>query len=205
MNNGFGQSHLRLSNSLQYTRHVLVWLLIGSFAAAVHADSSAPDRLTSDAFAKGSRNWSVTTGASYDAGLASVYSTQINVSQYIADDVAVEYGAIFGYIDARRTTEGVFAGPELGMRWHFAKHERWSTYLEGAVGAVYQQHPFTDRTLRFNFDLQPGGGATYRFSHNTLVQGGFRWHHLSNAQVRGRAHNFGYDGPMLYIGLTKPF
>ena len=188
-----------------YISHVLAWLLIGSFATAVRADPLASDRVAADPFAKGSRAWSVTTGTSYDAGLASVYSTQINISQYIADDVSVEYGAIFGYIDARRMPGGVLGGPELGMRWHFAKRERWSTYLEGLVWAVYQQHPFTDRTLRFNFDLQPGGGATYRFSQNALVRGGLRWQHLSNAQVRGRAHNFGYDGPMLYLGMMETF
>ena len=188
-----------------YIRHVFACLLIGSFATSACADALASDRVVAEPFAKGSHAWSVTTGASYDAGLASVYSTQVNISRYIADDVAVEYGGIFGYIDARRTTEGVFGGPELGMRWHFAKHERWSTYLEGLAGAVYQQHPFTDRTLRFNFDLQSGGGATYRFNHTMMVQGGFRWHHLSNCQVRGRAHNFGYDGPMVYLGMMESF
>ena len=185
-----------------YGRHVLAVLLIGAFPSTVRASTAEPH---DNPFAKDSRYWSATTGAFYDAGLASVYSTQVHIGHYIADDVAVEYGAIFGYIDARRMPGGVFGGPELGARWHFAKRERWSTYLEGLVGAVYQQHPFTERTLRFNFDLQPGGGATYQFSHGTLVQGGFRWHHLSNAQVRGRAHNFGYDGPMLYVGMTRSF
>ena len=70
---------------------------------------------------------------------------------------------------------------------------------------MFQQNPFTERTLRLNFDLQPGAGATYRLSHYTMWQGGFRWHHLSNAQIRGRAHNFGYDGPMLYIKLMRSF
>ena len=47
--------------------------------------------------------------------------------------------------------------------------------------------------------------ATYRLSHDTSLQGGLRWHHLCNAQVRGRRHNYGYDGPLLYLGLTRSF
>jgi hypothetical protein len=156
-------------------------------------------------FTKGSRYWSVTAGASRDESLGEIYFTQIHVSHYLADNLAVEYGGLFGYASMKRTPSGVLGGPELGMLWHVAKGERWSLYLEALAGAVYQQHPLAVNTLRFNFDLQPGGGATYRLSDTSMMQGGFRWHHLSNCQVRGRAHNFGYDGPTLYLELLQSF
>ncbi len=159
----------------------------------------------SDLFEKGSRYWSVTAGASDDETLGYIYFTQIRVNHYLVENLALEYGGIFGYADAKRTPAGMLSGPEIGVRWHFAKHQRWSTYLEGLVGAVFQQHPLTPDSLRFNFDLQPGAGATYRLSPATILLGGFSWHHLSNAQIRGRAHNFGYDGPTLYLELMKAF
>ena len=166
---------------------------------------AAADRLAADPFAKGSRHVAVTAGVSDDGTLGWIYLTELNASYYVAEDVAVDYGGIIGYINATRMPSGAFGGPQLGLRWHVAKNPRWSTYLDMLAGAVYQQHPITPETLRFNFDLQPGIGATYRVSDTAMLQGGFRWHHLSNSQVRGRRHNFGYDGPMLYVGVRRTF
>ena len=144
-------------------------------------------------------------GASTDGALGEIYATQILTSYYPVENLAIECGGIFAYAETKRTPPGVLGGPELGVSWHFAKGERWSTYLEALFGAVLQQHPLAVNTLRFNFDLQPGAGATYRLNDDTMIQGGFGWHHLSNCQVRGRRHNFGYDGPTLRIGLTRSF
>ena len=181
---------------------MLALLLITAFPATVRA---ASDRFAADPFAKGAHYWAVTSGISDDATLGWIYLTQVNASYYVAEDVAVDCGGIVGYVNARRMPGGALGGLQLGLRWHVAKRQRWSTYLDMLAGAVYQQHPITPETLRFNFDLQPGIGATYRVNDAMLLLGGFRWHHLSNSQVRGRRHNFGYDGPMLYLGLTKPF
>ncbi len=156
-------------------------------------------------FAKGSRYWSVTAGTSRKPSLAWFALTQLHVNYYLVDDLAITYGGQFGYVEASRTSGGLYGGPELGMRWHFAKGKEWSTYIEALGGAVYQRHPITPASLRFNFDLQGGGGATYRVSPDTMLAGGVRAHHLSNARVRGRNHNMGYDGTMLYIELLRSF
>ena len=205
--------------------HVLALLSLLSLTTTARADASSSHqtvapvdpslaslpsestqvRAVPDFFAKGSRYWSATTGASHDGSLGQIYLTHLTIGHYLVDNLAIEYGGMFGYADAKRTPAGVLGGPELGIIWHFAKGQHWSTYLEGVAGAVFQQHPLAVDTLRFNFDLQPGGGATYRLRDHTMVQSGFRWHHLSNAQVRGRVHNFGYDGPMLYLKLRKSF
>ena len=194
--------------------NALAVLMIVSFATTVRAAPSASSppisnqagaALESEPFATGSRYRSATAGASLDATLGWIYLTQISVSYYVADNLAMTYGGIVGYANVKRERGGMLGGPELGVRWHVAHGKRWSTYLEGLVGEVVQQNPLTPDTLRFNFDLQPGVGATYRLNNTLLYQGGLRWHHLSNAQVRGRAHNFGYDGPMLYFGLAQSF
>ena len=173
--------------------------------AAPESHPPASDPLAADPFIKGSRYWSVAANASCDATLGWVYLTQINASYYVAENVAIDYGGIIGYVNAERMPSGALGGPQLGLRWHVAKSQRWSTYLDFLAGAVYQQHPITPETLRFNFDLQPGVGATYRLNDTAILLGGFHWHHLSNSQVRGRRHNFGYDGPMLYVGLMRFF
>lgn len=203
MTTSFGRFRSSFPGSVRY---LLAVLIHASFATTVCATPSASRPVAvPDLFAKGSRYWSVTAGTSSDGALGWIALTELNVSYYIADDLAIEYGGIFGYAEAKRTSGGVLGGPDLGMRWHYAKRERWSLYLEALAGAVLQQHPLTPQTLRFNFDLQPGGGATYYLGNDTLVHGGFRWHHLSNAQVRGRARNFGYDGPMFYFELMRSF
>ena len=195
-------------------RHMLAFLIIASSAASARAEAAAShvaapagtgSGAVSDPFEKGSRYWSVRAGTSRKPSLAWFALTQINASYYLADDLAIECGGQFGYVESQRTSGGAFGGPELGMRWHFAKNTLWSMYLEALAGAVYQQHSITPASLRFNFDLQGGGGATYRISNNTLLGGGIRAHHLSNARVRGRNRNMGYDGTMLYIELMKSF
>jgi hypothetical protein len=134
-----------------------------------------------------------------------MYITQFAISHYLVDNIAVHYGCILGYADAQRTPGGVLGGPEVGLRWHVVKGKRWSTYMEALAGAVYEQNPLSPHSLRFDFDLQGGGGATYSLCRDLMMQGGVRWHHLSNARVRGKKHNFGYDALMLYIGLSKSF
>ena len=226
MNHALRWLHPSFSGGAQDRRYALaLFLIISSFPTTVHAHAStsdsagapkdassvaspspsASDSFAADPFAKGARYWSVTAGASYDASLGQIYLTEINVSHYVAENLAVECGGILGYANMKRTESGALGGIDLGVRWHFAKNPHWSTYLEAIAGAVYQQHPLAVNTLRFNFDLQPGLGASYRLNTATLLQSGFRWHHLSNSQVRGRAHNFGYDGPLLYLEVLRSF
>ena len=186
-------------------RHVLAVLMIGSFTTAACAEASASDRFAADPFAKGSRFWSATAAGSRKPSLAWFALTQFKVNYYLVDNLAIQYGGQFGYVESQRTTGGAFGGPELGMRWHVATGVRWSLYIESLAGAVYQQHPITPASLRFNFDLQGGGGATYRVSDSTMFAGGVRSHHLSNARVHGRNQNMGYDAVMLYLELLKSF
>ena len=186
------------------SRHLMWWpilaLCLSTSAPAARADAS-----TSDPFKKGARYGSVTAAISRKPSLAWIALTQAHVNYYPVEDMAIICGGMFGYLDADRTNPGALGGFEMGLRWHFAKQAKWSTYAEGLAGAVYQRHPITPQSLRFNFDLQGGGGATYRVSNRTLVAGGMRFHHLSNARVHGKEQNLGYDAPMLYLELLQSF
>ena len=217
----------RVPSSIPNIWCVLALLLHPSLTTTVHADPSAPRPAlasattesaslppvatpadaASDPFAKGSTYWSVTGAGSLSVStsLGWIHLTELNVSYYLIDDLAVSCGGIIGYINARQSPGGALGGPDLGLRWHYAKGHRWSTYAEALVGAVFQQHPLAEEGLRFNFDLQPGAGASYQLNDRALLQGGLRWHHLSNARIRGKEHNPSYDGPMMYLQLTRPF
>ena len=97
-------------------------LIILLFVTMGYADSSVSSTdVTADSFAKGSRLWSVTVGRSIDERLGRISLAQLNINDYILDNLAVHYGATFGYVDAKRTRNGIQGGPEFGMRWHFVK------------------------------------------------------------------------------------
>jgi hypothetical protein len=156
-------------------------------------------------FANDARYWSLTEGFSRSETKGDVYLTQLHVLRYFRDDLAFLYGGTIGYADAKQTDGGVFGGPEVGMRWHFAQDETWSAFLDGSIGAVFHEEALTPESLRVNFDVQLGVGATYRLSKQTLVLGGLRLFHLSNARIQGKDNNLGYDAPMIYIGLMRSF
>lgn len=156
-------------------------------------------------FAKDARHWSLTEGFSRSQTKGDVYLTQLHVSRYFRDNLAVLFGGTIGYADAERADGGVFGGPELGVRWHFAQAETWSTFLDGSIGAVFHEEALTPDSLRFNFDLQLGVGATYRLSKQTMVLGGLRSFHLSNARIQGKDNNLGFDAPLIYVGLMWAF
>ena len=189
-------------------RQALVWLLIASYAGAASAEPSGSGVAASPGagpFSRGSRYWSVAAGTSRHRTFARLYISQIAVSHYVRQNLAMVYGGLVGYMDAERTTSGALAAPELGMRWHAVTRQRWSAYVDGLVGAMFQEHPLSQDSLQFNFDVQAGVGGTYRLTSQELLLGGFRWQHLSNAQIKGKKHNLGYDAPMLYLGLAKSF
>lgn len=179
-------------------------LLLTSKSAS--ADSTGFSQgFNADLFSKGSRLLSMTAGRSFDTRYGRISLLQLNVNEYILDNLAIHYGATFGYADTKRTKSGVCGGPELGIRLHFFKNQHWSTYAEASIAAGFYQYPVKEGTLKFNFDLQPGVGATFRITENAHVRGGMRWHHLSNARIGGSSRNYGYDGVMFYFGMMRSF
>ena len=167
---------------------------------SVHSSS---ERL--NPFAKDTRHWSLTEGFSRSETKGDVYLTQLHVIRYFRDDLAILYGGTIGYADAKQADGGVFGGPELGVRWHFAQDDTWSTFLDGSIAAVFHEEAITPESLRFNFDLQLGVGATYRLSKQAMVLGGVRSFHLSNARIQGKDNNLGFDAPLVYVGLMWAF
>ena len=197
-----------MNNTLKLVGRLSIIFVFNLAAAADAGTLNRPadkEDKEADVFSKGSRLWSVTAGRSVDHRLGTITLTQINACRYFVDGAAFTYGITFGYADNKQTPSGVQGGPEMGLRWHFKEAGRWSAYLDWSVGTVFHQYPLARNTLRFNFDVQAGPGATYRLNENAVLMGGFRWHHLSNARVRGHKYNFGYDGPLFYLGLMRPF
>lgn len=185
---------------------------VSDAASISDAASSWPDQAVpstrepvADPFAMGTRAWGVLLGRSRDPSLGRIIALQVEHSRFIRDGLSISIGGTFGYAEADAWRDGVLGGPEAGIRWHLLRDGHASLFLDGGAAMLFQQHPLTRESLRFNFDLKAGLGATLRLDDRTSLIGGLRWHHLSNARVRGRSRNLGYDGPMLSIGLLRTF
>lgn len=181
--------------------------LAAEAAAGERHDPDGAARATSrqPLHAAGTRVAIATYGSSRDGDIGRIHLSQLAVGYYVADGLAVQVGLNAAYTDADAEPDGVQGGPEVGMRWHFLERRDWTVYLDGSAAAVVHEHPLTADSLRFNFDLQGGVGGTRSLTDDTSLMGGLRWHHLSNARLRGRSRNLGYDAPLVYGGLMQRF
>lgn len=153
-------------------------------------------------FTQGSSLWAMTLGRSEDTTHGSVYLAQLQAGYYPRDRLAVFLGASLGRVQAQRVQDTSFIGPDFGLRWHWLAGSSGSLYVDGSAGMVFHERPlFSRNSLNYNFNLQTGLGGAYRIGERLLLVGGVRYHHLSNARIRGKERNIRYDAAMGYIGL----
>lgn len=189
---------------------VLALALSGAARAAMAPDLDAPQAepgggAAQAPFARGTRVLTATFGASHDADIGRIRVVQVSAGRYVCNGLAVHIGLNLAYADPAAQPNGIQGGPEVGLRWHVLAGRDWSAYVESSVATVLHEHPLTANSLHFNFDVEGGVGATRRVTDTVHLMGGLRWHHLSNARVRGESRNLGYDAPMLYGGLMRRF
>lgn len=182
---------------------VLASVLMATSGTPAWADDGTGE--TSTPFARGTRLISASVGASRDADIGSIRAGHLGADYYPRDNLAVQVGLTLAYADPKTQPNGVYTGPRAGLRWHVLARTDWSAYVDGAVAPVLHEHPLTRESLRFNFDLHGGAGITRRLDDATHLAGGLRWHHLSNARVRGKSRNLGYDAPQAYLGVLRRF
>ncbi len=92
------------------------------------------------------------------------------------------------------------------FRWHFIHQPDWTAFMDGGIGVLGASDNVPAGGT--GFDLMPriGIGFTRRLTDAGLrLEGGLRWHHISNARLQGDDENPSRDGPMLYAGVTMPF
>jgi hypothetical protein len=83
-----------------------------------------------------------------------------------------------------------FSGPSLlGARW----------YLEVAEGPFWSWHPVPAGGTRFNFLTQAGTGLLFPAGKGWTVLAGYRWVHISNADLGDRNPAWNYHA--LVLGL----
>jgi hypothetical protein len=97
----------------------------------------------------------------------------------------------------------VVSGGGVLLRWHFLEGPGWTVYADAGCGLAYASSDIPPGTNRIKFSPQIGVGFTLAIAEPIRLIGGVRWYHLSNARIAQT--NDGFDGVMIYLGLSVPF
>lgn len=149
--------------------------------------------------------WNLYSYAAAAVGKTSrkVYAGNIGLGHYIIDDFSLNLQAAGYFVDHARDTGG--GGVDMLFRWHPFYGRAWSLYMDGSPGFIYTRKTLRDPGTHFNFTVQGGMGATYKLTGRLHSMAGIRWFHISNARIRGKNRNVGFDSPMFYLGLMFPY
>lgn len=170
--------------------------------ASPSAPESTPQSQTAQSvktpFRSGSWNIYLYGGAALGKTSHRVYTGNIGLGYHVVDDFSLNIEAGGYFIDHARDTGG--GGLDTLLRWHPLRGRGWSLYLDGGPGFIYTRHTLRDPGTHFNFTVQDGMGATYKLTGRLHFMAGMRWFHISNARIRGKSRNVGFDSPMFYFG-----
>lgn len=148
---------------------------------------------------------------SFGGGLASDFTdnTDTNLyaeySYFLVDwfEVTGELGVWYHF---QENEDAAGLNPVLVFRWHLLHDEDWTVYLDAGIGVLFTTDDVPEGGTHVNFTPRAGVGFTHAIGNSgARLQGGLRWHHISNARITGDRNNPATDAPMLYLGVIIPF
>jgi hypothetical protein len=100
----------------------------------------------------------------------------------------------------RAYSYGIGASP-IGAQVNFVHYRHVEPFLTSGGGFLYFNHRMFGTTQQFNFTAQLGGGVQlFTSSRRTAIDLGYKYHHISNANLANR--NPGLDSHMLFVGVS---
>jgi hypothetical protein len=92
-------------------------------------------------------------------------------------------------------------GSPIGAQVNFVHYRHVEPFLTSGGGFLYFNHRMFGTTQQFNFTAQLGGGVQlFTSSRRTAIDLGYKYHHISNANLANQ--NPGLDSHMLFVGLS---
>ncbi len=92
-------------------------------------------------------------------------------------------------------------GSPVGAQVNFVHYRHVEPFLTSGGGFLYFNHRMFGTTQQFNFTAQLGGGVQlFTSSRRTAIDLGYKYHHISNANLGDQ--NPGLDSHMLFVGLS---
>jgi len=152
----------------------------------------------------GSTYWILNAGFGSDIHSNYLIRSGIGLSHFVANNVSLDAELNEMFI-AQRGDDAVAINLNLLIRWHIWHDDdyRWSIYADGGAGILLASAPVPADASQFGFTPQLGMGASFDIGNDRRIYGGFRWHHVSNANLF--ESNPGRDSLMLYAMLSFPF
>jgi opacity protein-like surface antigen len=90
-------------------------------------------------------------------------------------------------------------GSPVGAQVNFAHYRRFEPFVTAGGGFLYFDRPMFAET-QFNFTAQVGGGVQWFASRRSSVDFGYKYHHISNANLGDK--NPGMDSHTLFVGIS---
>lgn len=129
----------------------------------------------------------------------------LQYTYFLIDDFEVgAEGAFWGFF---QSDDAYGFSMSLVMRYHFYKAERWTAFADVGMGLLQSSDDVPDTGTDFNLMPRLGAGVTWQIFDDSPVRAitGLRWHHISNARIKGEEDNPARDAIGLYMGLMYEF
>lgn len=153
----------------------------------------------------------LTFGSAYanDLGDSNDFNLHAAYSVFLEQDFEFIVELAGWYFDQEGDDTAGVSGSMI-FRYHFFPQDtrEWSAYVDAGIGLLAGFDEVPDGGTEFNFLPRVGAGLTG--SLDQLRDGarwivGVRWHHISNARIRGDQQNPSRDAVLVYAGITLPF
>jgi hypothetical protein len=139
-----------------------------------------------------------------DEGKGEMYALHGGVGYYVEDYQSVSLDLFGGYVQSGIDDDGGAIGFDLVYRNHFYRHEDddWTILFEGGLGLQQASTNFSGER-HLNFRTRIGFGASFEIDEHVRAFVGGTYQHISDAGIAGGGG--GFDGPMIWAGVTFPF
>jgi hypothetical protein len=130
-----------------------------------------------------------------------IYYSQPFAVRWVFDVVPVALvGDRYSSTGRRAYSYGVGGSP-IGAQVNFVHYRHVEPFLTSGGGFLYFNHRMFGTTQQFNFTAQLGGGVQlFTSSRRTAIDLGYKYHHISNANLGNQ--NPGLDSHMLFVGVS---
>ena len=139
-----------------------------------------------------------------DSGKGEMYLAHIGFGYYFEDYQAINLDFFGGYVRSGIDDNGGVIGLDVLYRNHFLRSEddKRTIFFDGGLGLQQASTNFSGER-HFNLRIMLGFGGSLQIDNNARLFGGCRYIHISDAGISGGGG--GFDGPMVYAGITFPF
>lgn len=173
-----------------------LFIFILSFVTPSLADESLPfmdDKI-----------WEYTKYRSFtfDQDGSDISLSHFGISKYFEKGKSFGIEGFVGRYDDNTHSPGDVYGLAIFLKYDLFKNHKTKVQTEIGAGLIHFDHDFPEKGTRTNFNPMIGLGIHHHIKEDWSAYFGARWHHISNA---GRNENPGFDGAMIFFGLSHQF